>query len=96
MWTNEVLKNWSSFFVDCDDLEDLAKHLSSMLLRYGCEKFLEGFGYVYTENDNGVQFSQYEYNEKGELVKVSEFAKGIKVKVVSMDDDYDYEINEIQ
>ena len=92
IWTAEALEKWSNVFCDCDDLEELAKHLSGMLLSLGYERFLEGFGYVYTENEDGMQLSQFCRDDNGEIVKVTDFAKGIKVKVISMDDDYDYEI----
>lgn len=84
------------FFNNCDDIEELVEHLSFMLIRFGYEGFLEGFGYVYTENESGNQLSQFNYDNNGKMVKVSDFAKGIKVRIISMDDDYDYETDEIQ
>ena len=96
VWTDEKLKAWSEVFSDCEDTEDLAEHLSSLLLGLGYERFLEGFGYVYTENQFGEKLSQYHYDNNGKLVKVTDFAEGIKVKIITMDDDYDYEVDEIQ
>lgn len=95
IWTAEALESWNSAFGGCDDLKALAQHLSLMLLRFGYERFLEGFGYVYVVNENGVKLSQYERDDKGEWKIVTDFAPGIKVRIIQEDDDYDCEIEEL-
>lgn len=95
IWTEEALEAWNSVFGGCDNLEELAKHLSFSLLRFGYERFLEGFGYVYTVNKKGEKLSQYERDNDGNWIIVSDFANGIKVKIIREDDDYDFEIDEL-
>ena len=95
LWTDEVLKKWSKHFCDCDSLEELAEHLLYMLLQYGYGSCLEGFGYVYTEDRNGRHLIQYKPDAMGDLVEVSDLTKGIKVKVISADEAYDYNLSSI-
>nr|DAT90466.1 MAG TPA: hypothetical protein [Caudoviricetes sp.] len=95
IWTDEVLERWSKVFCDCNNLEELIEHLLCMLLRYGYGSCLEGFGYVYTEDRNGKHLLQYRPDAIGDLAEVSNFTKGIKVKVISTDEDYDYDLSSI-
>lgn len=95
IWTEEALEAWNRVFGGCDDLEDLIRYLSFSLLRFGYERFLEGFGYVYTINKKGEKLSQYERDDDGNWIIVSDFANGIKVKIITEDDDHDFEIDEL-
>jgi hypothetical protein len=44
VWNEKELKEWSSFFQDVDDLEDLAEILAERKTRYNEGEFIEGFG----------------------------------------------------
>lgn len=90
IWTEERLKVFAEVFYSFDDLEELAKHISFSLMRFGTESFHEGFGFfeTYREGRN-VPIKQF-YN--GEMV--SEFCKGIKVTIVTEDDEFDYMVTE--
>lgn len=95
VWNQETLDAWNSVFGGCDDLEELAEHISFLLLRFGYERFLEGFGYLYAQNEDGNHLKQWDRNDKGELETVTEFANGIKVTIITEDDDYEYETEEL-
>lgn len=95
VWNEEALKDWGSAFFQVN-LQELVEHLTSLLMRYGYERFLEGFGYVYVQNQDGYKFTQFDQDENGNLKEVTEFAEGIKVTIVSEDEDFEFETEEIQ
>lgn len=96
VWTDEALESWSSVFFDIENTQELAEHISFSLMRFGYERFIEGFGYLQTQNEDGYQYSQFERDNKGNMVTVTEFAAGIKVTIISEDDEYSFETEEIE
>ena len=95
VWTPEALEGWSAVFIPIENTQELAEHIVFLLMRFGYEKFLEGFGYIQTQNEDGYQYSQFERNEAGNITKVTEFADGIKATIISEDDEYSFETEEI-
>lgn len=95
VWNEETLKDWGSVFFEVDSLQDIAEHLAFLLMRFGYERFLEGFGYVYTQMPDGYKYTQFARDDNGDLKEVTEFANGIKVTVICEDDDIDYETEEL-
>lgn len=95
VWTDEALESWSSVFIDLENTQSLAEHIAFLLMRLGYERFIEGFGYIQVQNGDGYQYSQFERDDKGNIVPVTEFAKGIKVIIISEDDDYSFETEQI-
>lgn len=96
VWTPEALESWSSVFTDIENTEELAEHITFLLMRFGYERFIEGFGYIQTQNSDGYQYSQFERDDKGNMVTVTEFSAGIKVTIISEDDEYSFETEEIK
>lgn len=95
IWTPEELKKWGSVFFDMDDTKELSEHVAFLVMREGYEKFIEGFGYLYTQDEDGRHLRQWAMNEKGGgLTEVTEFSPGIKVTIISQDDEYSFETEE--
>lgn len=43
VWNEDALKDWSSYFTDVDDLQELAEILAKCKTDYGQGEFIEGF-----------------------------------------------------
>ena len=97
IWDKKTLKNWSSVFNSVSNLEDLAEQLSLRIFRHGFGNFIEGFGYVQTFNDSGIEVSQFK-SLNGELKKVSleDYCKGISITLIEFDNDYTLETKNIE
>ena len=94
IWTPEELEKWSSVFWDTDDTKELAEHIALSVMREGYEKIIEGFGYLYTQDEDGRHLHQWARNEKGVLAEVIDFSPGVKLTIISEDDDYTFETEE--
>ncbi len=94
VWNDDALKEWGNVFWELDGIEDLVEAIAMSLLRDGYERFIEGFGYLYTMRRGGYHLKQYEHVD-GDFREVTEFAKGIKVTIVSEDDEFECEVEEI-
>ena len=94
IWDDQALKEWGSVFFEVD-LQGLVEHLSRLIMMYGYEKFLEGFGYVYTQMPDGYKYTQFERDADGSFKEVTDFCGGIKVTIVSSEEDFEYETEEI-
>lgn len=88
IWTKQEIKEWSKVFVDVSDLEELAEYISVRLMRVGEGQYIDGFGHIKQLYSEGHEFNQYDESGK----KVTEFAKGILVKLLVSDEDYCTEI----
>lgn len=44
VWTEDELKDWSRYFTNVSDLEDLAEELALRKTKYDAGEFIEGFG----------------------------------------------------
>lgn len=90
IWNAEALADYSKVFSPIDSIQELAEHLAFSLLRFGSDHgFIEGFGYVkmYRKNNSPIK-----HFRSGGEVPETEYAKGISAKILSEDDDYDFEI----
>lgn len=96
VWNKEALNAWNEVFGGCDTVQELAEHISFLILRFGYERFLEGFGYLYVQGEDGRQKTLYKHDDAGKLVFVTEFAEGIKVTIISEDDEYDFETEKLK
>lgn len=96
VWNQETLDLWNSVFGGCDTIQELAEHISFLILRFGYERFLEGFGYLYVQSEDGRQKTIFKRDDNGKLVCVTEFAEGIKVTIITEDDEYDFETEEFE
>lgn len=96
VWNQEALDAWNSVFGGCDTLQELAEHISFLILRFGYERFLEGCGYLYVQDEDGRQKTLYKHDDNGKLVFVTEFAEGIKVTIITEDDGYNFETEELE
>lgn len=96
IWTPEELEKWGSVFFDMDSTKELAEHVAFVVMRGGYEKFSEGFGYLYTQDGDGRQLRQWAMNEKGVLAEVTDFSPGIKVTIISQDEEYNFETEETE
>ncbi|MBD8349378.1 hypothetical protein [Dysgonomonas sp. HGC4] len=94
VWTQAALEGWGSVFFDMDDTKELAEHIAYLVMREGYQKFLEGFGYLYTQDEDGRHLKQWARNEKGVLAEVIDFSPGVKLTIISADDDYTFETEE--
>ena len=96
VWNKEALNTWNKFFGGCDTIQELAEHISFLILRFGYERFLEGFGYLYVQDENCRQKTLYKCDDAGKMVFVTEFAEGIRVTIISEDDEYDFETEKLE
>lgn len=94
VWTQAVLEDWGSVFLEMDDTKELAEHIAFLVMREGYQKSLEGFGYLYTQDEDGRHLHQWARNEKGVLAEVIDFSPGVKLTIISEDDDYTFETEE--
>lgn len=91
IWTKQEIKSWSESFYDADSAKDIVKHLSYAISSMGLRKFYEGFGYVKMESESGKLIDQY---KDGSWVPLSEddYVKGLKVTILTHDEDYNTEL----
>lgn len=96
IWKKEELEDWSKVFSSVHNVDELAEHLAYKISRQGVEsQFYEGFGYVQFYNKNGKLRLQHIYN-KGEFERIKDYCAGIKVTVISHDDEYEFETSEVK
>ncbi len=93
VWDKKALKEWGEVFWKLNDLQDLAKVVSTAIMRYGLGKSMEGFGRVKQLHPDGREIKQYEKDGCGEYQVVDSFTKGIEVIIHSEDDDYSAELD---
>lgn len=80
VWNKEQLSNWGEVFFEVNSVQEVAEHLAHLMARLGGDYggFFNGFGYVKILDKNGRVINQL---AEGRLV--TDFCKGIIVKVVS-------------
>jgi hypothetical protein len=94
-WKQAYIRYFNS---EAHDLEDVVKDLSFMQLRFGSTGGMtEGFGYVCRNGE--LPFSGEDYDRTtGKLLPENERrqpAPGLNIKIISEDDDYEFDIEEI-
>lgn len=93
IWTPEALEDWSNVFFECNDLEDLAKHVTQAVMRLGTDHgFIEGFGFLKIIESSGRQVDHW---ENGKPVPEGRLCDGITVHIISHDNDYSNELKEV-
>lgn len=93
IWDEAALKDYSNTFSTVETIPDLLENLAFQVMRFGSDKFYEGFGYVREIDHNGKDVKQYG-NDHIEL-KESDYCQGITMTLVSEDDEFDYDTKEI-
>jgi hypothetical protein len=91
VWDKEQLKEWGSAFSNVDSVQDLSEYLVLSIIREGHESFIEGFGYVKTFRKDGSQHKKFGIGFKE--ISEDDYTKGIKVTILSEDDDYEVEFD---
>lgn len=93
IWTPEYINDWSKSFYPAEDAEDIAKHLAAAIMNEGSGNgFMEGFGVVKTLYNNGNEKRQWETITKP--IAAEDYTKGVSVKIITENDDYEYEIEQ--
>lgn len=98
IWNEKELKEWEKSFFPVNDQKDLAKILAGSVMKLGSDHgFIEGFGYVRMKRKSGDLMSHFRSGKKGiEQVPDDEYDKGLSVRIIDEDDDYEYDIEEIK
>lgn len=94
IWTNEELKDWSKTFHDVQNTEDFARLLAITWMRTENSHFKEGYGYIKELDENGKVKGIPFKNENGELdypMPEENYTKGLTIKPISQDDNYEVE-----
>ena len=94
VWTPEEIADWEKTFFPALDAEDIAKHLAYSVMRNGSGNgFMEGWGYVKTLRSDGTLRTQIGSQLKP--LKETDYSKGLSVRVISEDSDYEEEVTKI-
>lgn len=95
VWNKKELEKWSKVFHPVSDVEDIAKDFAIAFMRNDNSYFIEGYGYVKEFYKDGKSFKKvFKKNAKGNAVPLTEdeYAKGISIRPITCDFDYDTEI----
>jgi hypothetical protein len=99
VWDKEALKDWSSVFSPVDSVEDVAKDFAVAFMRNDNSYFIEGYGYVKELNKEGALKGVPYRDEKGNFcypLPEEKYTKGISIKPLSHDYDYETELEKIK
>lgn len=90
------MEDFSESFGQVDSLEDVAGHLATAYMREVDSDFVEGYGWVKKFRKDGSH-SKGLKRENGQIVLLTDedYAKGLSIKIISEDFDYDTEIEKI-
>lgn len=95
IWDEKAIQEWAKVFYEAESTEDIAKDLAGSIMKMGSDYgFMEGFGYVKTLRSDGSQ--KKHFGEGFKEIKKSEYTKGIVLKVLQEDEDYEYEIQPLK
>jgi len=95
VWTDEELKNWSKVFHPVHSVEDVAKDYAIAFMRNDDNYFIEGYGYVKEYNKDGDLKGVPYRDENGEFafpLPEEKYTKGISIKPIDEDNDYETEV----
>lgn len=96
IWDEKALKEWSKTFHPIESVKKFAENYAVNFLRYGANRFLEGYGYVRQLYSNG-EFKGMSVNSDGKyrLLPPAEFTKGITIMPLSEDEEFETETKTI-
>lgn len=95
VWTEEAIKEWESVFYPLHDTEGVAKDLAIQYMRTD-NWFIEGYGYVPVLMSDGTRKTIFAGSEDGaKAIPEDKYAKGVSIKPICEDRDYETEIKEI-
>lgn len=96
IWTECEIKEWGNTFWGGSSLRDVASALGIAWMKEGRAFFKEGFGYVRELDSNGNPNSIPYKDESGNYSNMPDekYAKGLSIKPISEDEDY--EINALR
>lgn len=95
VWDEKALNDWSSVFYDVDSVEDVAKNFAVAWMRNENNYFIEGYGYVRQLDKKGETVGVPYRDDKGEFaypLPDDKYAKGISIKPITQDDDYETDV----
>jgi hypothetical protein len=88
-------EDFAKVFHPIDEIQDVVKDLAFHQLRFGSNRFVEGYGNVLRNNQ--LPYSRSDYDVNGKLLpeeKRDKPAEGINIVIESEDTDYEFEIEE--
>lgn len=96
VWTKDAIEDWGNIFWGGSSVEDVASSLGEAWMKQGAGYFKEGFGFVIELDSNGNKKNIPCKNEKGNygFLPEEKFAKGLTIKPLS--EDFDYEVSVIK
>ncbi len=86
VWNDAELADWSRVFYKVTSQRDIADDLAGRIMSQGHEGFIEGYGHVKVFYKSGNQAHPYHEG----------YCKGISVKLISEDENYESEVKEIK
>ena len=92
VWDEAALEDWSSVFWKVESVQELSQSIAEAISREGSDKlFIEGFGNMKVLYRDGSEKTKYK-KEDGEWKKDTDYTKGITVRIITEDDDYETSI----
>jgi len=90
VWDEKELNGWSKVFWPIYDTKGVAENAAMAVMRNGAGSgFIEGFGVIKTFNWKGNEIGQ------SSALKESGYSPGLSIKVISEDNEYETDIEEI-
>lgn len=99
IWDEKTLADWSNVFTPVSSAEEVAKDFAVAFIRNENNYFIEGYGYVKKFNEDGSQDHFPFRDESGEFcypLPEEQYTKGISIKPICQDYNYDTEISIIK
>lgn len=91
-WNEQKLAEFSRYFHKVKSTKEIAAAISFSLMRKGAGQFLEGFGHIKTLKKDDTEMVQFIQNFR--KVEEADYCSGIIVKVISVDEDIETEVEE--
>ncbi len=86
VWNEKELADWSKTFHHVSDQWDVAQDLAERVIRQGHSEFIEGYGHIAAfRKKDGYEYHSYTKSK----------CPGIKLTVISEDEDYQTEVKEL-
>lgn len=93
IWDEAALKEWSHVFHSVRNVKQVAEDFAIAFMRNENSYFIEGYGYVREYYNDGSLKTYYKSGEGMTEVSDEDYAKGMSIKPISQDDNYETEIN---
>lgn len=96
IWNKEARENWGKVFHEVNDVEDVVKDFAVAYMRTDTH-FIEGYGYPKVLYKDGTAKRMMYMNDQNKLENVPEekMTKGLIIKPIDEDEDYETEIEKI-